>query len=204
MAILDRIGDAGELRPHDVQAGLDRQTRHYSEAWALALHVLSTTGRALSAGSQKAWTFLLRTPEMVEDGVRAILEGALGKARVQKRGIQLAGSSMTFNPDLLFDQGLAVADVKYKLSKGDWDRQDLNQAIAFAEAFGASEAGILRFRESRTPKMVDAVVGRKRVSELTWVVDADASPEMAAEAFIANTTAWLEDVEARTPPLVGS
>lgn len=198
MALLDRTGEAADLQPGDTEQALQRQTRHYEDAWVLALHVLSSTGRTLAHGPNKAWTFLFRTPDMVEDGIRGLLVGGLGSSRVQKRGIQLAGSSMTFNPDLLFDRGLAVGDVKYKISGGDWDRPDLNQAITFAEAFGASEAAIVRFRNPGTAKVPEAMIGKKRLSEITWPLDQEFSPVESGERLLDDTRSWLERVTLRS------
>jgi hypothetical protein len=135
---------------------------------------------------------------MVEDGIRGLLAKGLGVSRVQKRGIQLAGSSMTFNPDLLFDHGLAVGDVKYKISGGDWDRPDLNQAITFAEAFGSSEAAIFRFRSPATSQVPEALIGRKRLSELTWITGEEYDPVEIGERLLEDTRVWLERVKLRS------
>ena len=199
MAIVHRTGDAGDLRPGDTGAVLDRRTRHYADAWALALHVLAATGRTLSSGAQKAWTFLLRTPELVEDGVRSVLEEGLGQSRVQKKGMQLAESSMTFNPDLLFDQGLAVGDVKYKLSDGQWAsaRGDFEQAVTFAEAFGVSEAAVFRFRVAETAKAPPIRIGQKTISEFTWSTEETVSPAEAGEKLVDDTGAWLAGIPLR-------
>src|SRR4030095_3584780 len=48
MTVLDRMGDASELQAGDAEKTLDRQTRHYEDAWVLASHVLSSTGRVLA------------------------------------------------------------------------------------------------------------------------------------------------------------
>ena len=53
----------------------------------------------------------IRTPEMVERGLLGILVDHLGPARVWKGHHQLAGSTLTFNPDLVFDGGRAIGDV---------------------------------------------------------------------------------------------
>jgi hypothetical protein len=37
---------------------------------------------------------------------------------------------MTLNPDIVVDDGSAIADVKYKLAGEDWNRSDLYQAGA--------------------------------------------------------------------------
>ena len=83
----------------------------------LARHILRHVGRHLAAGSDAAWSFLLRTPEMVEARDLGVLADRLGPARVWKGHLQLPGSTLTFNPDLVFDAAQAVGDVKYKLSR---------------------------------------------------------------------------------------
>ena len=70
--------DVGELRTDDLLASTDRRTGHYADAIALARNLLWSTGRSLSSGSTSAWTFLIRTPEMVEAGIRSVLAERLG------------------------------------------------------------------------------------------------------------------------------
>lgn len=109
-------------------------------AIALGRNLLRWTGRSLAEGGAAAWTFLIRTPEMVEAGVRSVLAERLGPGTVRKEGRQLVGSTLTFNPDLVFGgPAVAVGDVKYKLAGGDWDRSDLYQVVAFATAFRVDE-----------------------------------------------------------------
>jgi 5-methylcytosine-specific restriction enzyme subunit McrC len=197
-AALTRMAEVGDLQADDRRARLDRRTAHYADPWALALHVLQATGRTVAHGGEKAWGFLIRTPEMIEDGLRAVLTKSLGKERVQKKGVQLAGTSLTINPDLLFDKGRAVADVKYKLSSGEWYRPDLYQVIAFAEAFRAPAAALLRFRRPGVPEMSELAVGDKRITEITWHADERLEPGEAAHHFAAETGAWLESLAARS------
>jgi 5-methylcytosine-specific restriction enzyme subunit McrC len=197
LRVLSRLGGIGELQPEDRHAGLDRRTGHYADAVALAIHILRGVGRTLSHGAQSAWAFLIRTPEMVEDGIRAVLDGGLGSDRVQKKGIKLAESALTFNPDLLFDAGRAVADVKYKLSRGEWDRTDLYQVIAFAEAFRAQDGAIFRFRGPGVRTMSPLVVGEKRIVELTWPADERLQPDEAAAQMLASTRQWLESLSTK-------
>jgi 5-methylcytosine-specific restriction enzyme subunit McrC len=191
LRVLSRLADIGDLQRHDCHVTPDRRTGHYTDAITLAIHILRGVGRALGHGVQSAWAFLIRTPEMVEDGVRAVLDGGLGAGHVQKRGIRLTDSTLTFNPDLLFDNGRAVADVKYKLSGGAWDRSDLFQVIAFAEAFRARDGAIVRFRSPGTRTMSTLVVGDKRIAELTWPADERVDPAESAAQLVAATRAWL-------------
>jgi hypothetical protein len=132
---------------------------------------------------------------MVEAGVRRILQDALGPHRLRKQRFQLADSSVSFNPDLVFDDGTAVGDVKYKLSSGDWNRQDLYQAIAFAEAFGAEDAVVVRFRTTETASVRDAHVGGQIIHEVTWLADSG-HPAAIAAASVADAVAeWLSSVD---------
>ena len=113
-------------------------------------------------GADLAWTFLIRTPEMVEAGIRVILAESLVPIRVTKEARQAIGSSLTFNPDLVFDHGAAVGDVKYRLAGADWSRPDLYQAIAFAEAFGTDDAIVVNFGHSTVHALADVMSAGSR------------------------------------------
>lgn len=188
LAWLDGVGD---LQPLDVTVEVDRRTHHYDAPLRLARHIIRHVGRHLTAGSDAAWSFLLRTPEMIERGVFGLLADRLGPARVWKGHRQLPGSTLTFNPDLVFDGGHAIGDVKYKLSKGDWDRADLYEVIAFAEAYQARRGLILRFRKPGVPALADLVVGAIAIHEITWVADDAVDPVDAANAVADHVAAWL-------------
>ncbi len=179
LAWLDGVGD---LQPSDITVEVDRRTRHYDAPLRLARHILRHVGRHLATGPNVAWSFLIRTPEMVERGLLEILADRLGPARVRKGHLQLAGSTLTFNPDLVFDGGRAIGDVKYKLSRGEWDRADLYEVIAFAEAYRSSQGLILRFREPGVPATANLTVGTKTIHEVTWAADPSVDPVDAANA----------------------
>jgi hypothetical protein len=91
----------------------------------------------------------------------------------------------------VFGHGYAVADVKYKVSGGEWPRSDLYQAIAFAEAFGTTEAAIVRFRPPSIAPRDDLSVGAKTVREISWISDEALAPAYCAEAFADEVAAWL-------------
>ena len=112
-------------------------------AWMLARRVLRSAGRSLMGGGELMWTFLIRTPELIEDGVRSVLQEALGTSVVMKKRQPLAGSELTFNPDLRFFGNRAVGDVKYKLRAGDWNRADLYQVLSFAAGLRCFHAAIV-------------------------------------------------------------
>jgi hypothetical protein len=188
LAWMDGVGD---LQAQDMTVDVDRRTHHYERPLHLARHILRHVGRHLATGTDVAWSFLIRTPDMVERGLLAILADRLGLARVRKGHLQLAGSTLTFNPDLVFDGGRAIGDVKYKLSTGEWDRADLYEVIAFAEAYRASQGLVLRFREPGVPSIADLRVGTKTVHEVTWSADPSVDPAAAAHEVAEEVAHWL-------------
>ena len=120
---LDR-GEDGRchvVRPGDERARTDRRTGVLRECSGVSSAHPCGTREDDGAGGHYARTFLIRTPEMVEEGIRRVLQRRLGhRWRIEKKGRQLIGSSLTFNPDLVVDDGFAVADVKYKWTDKDW------------------------------------------------------------------------------------
>ena len=130
---------------------------------------------------------------MVERGLLGILEDRLGPARVRKGRFQLPGSTLWFNPDLVFDGGRAIGDVKYKLSRGEWDRADLYEVIAFAEAYRAPRGLILRFRKPGVPAVAALPVGEMTIHEVTWAADPSVDPIDAASAVADEVAQWLGD-----------
>src|SRR5262249_15747260 len=130
LARMDEVGDFDATRPWPT---LDRRTTHYRDSLSLAAHLLRSDNRDLRHGGADAWTFLIRTADMIETAIRTILQEAY--PGIHKSALQLANSSMTLNPDLVLGARAAVADVKYKLSRSDWDRPDLYQLVAFAAGY---------------------------------------------------------------------
>lgn len=96
---------------------------------------------------------------MVEEGIRNTLAEQLTNVLVTKEARAAIGSKMTFNPDLVFNHGALVGDVKYKLTGADWSRGDLYQATAFAEAFRTSRACVVQFGRSDQAELPEVEVG---------------------------------------------
>ena len=190
--LLGRMDNVGDVQTTDWRVGTDRRSGHYADAVMLGRHVLQGQGRTLAHGSELAWSFLIRTPEMVESGIRAALVNALGRDRVTKTGRAAVGSTMTFTPDLVFDGGRAIGDVKYKLSSGDWDRNDLNQVVTFARAFRTDIAAIIRFRTPEVATRSDIRVGDTVVRELAWVADPELPPAEASRSLTSAVENWLQ------------
>jgi hypothetical protein len=192
MRLLARMDEIGDLRPGDELASIDRRSGHYVDARSLAKHVLQRQGRVFEHGAAPAWTFLIPTPRLVEDGVRNLLVERLTPAwDVRKRGMQLEGSTLTFNPDLLFQHGLAVGDVKYKLLAAGWSRPDLYEVISFATGYRSRHCVVLAFRNPNRAPLRPLRVGDVDVTEIAWAADPDVDPSTAAAEMATDVRDWL-------------
>ncbi|MFJ2757474.1 hypothetical protein ACIO3S_17865 [Nocardioides sp. NPDC087217] len=77
-------------------------TAYYSDGIAIAKALLNGVAQKLDAGGEVACAFLIRTPEAMEAGGRALLADALSPDfTVAKRGLTLVPSRKTLNPDLV-------------------------------------------------------------------------------------------------------
>lgn len=200
LVLMARMEEVGPLRAGDQQVQLERRTGHYRDAAQLAVHVLFNQGRLFSHGDTIAWTFLIPTPSMVEEGLRNVLrEGLAGEWSVEKERRRLAGSMLTFNPDLVFGSGKAVGDVKYKLLSSEWVRADLYQVIAFATAYRCGSAGLFGFRTRELPALAPLLVGDVEVSELTWTAADEVEPHLAADWLVCRAADWAERARLRLP-----
>jgi 5-methylcytosine-specific restriction endonuclease McrBC regulatory subunit McrC len=181
---LSRMEEVSDLRPGDLVARVNRQTRHYAVPISLARHILGGQGRGLSVGTEASWAFLIRTPEMVERGIRELLNAHL-PLRVRKGRLGLPGSSLTVNPDLVFGNDVVVGDVKYKVGQDTWVRPDLYQVVAFATAYRAPKAIVVRFIGPGATTAPAIEFGDVSVAEFSWVADPEITPERAAGKLVA-------------------
>lgn len=192
--VLQRLDEVGDLRPRDLYATVDRVSAHYSNAITLAKNILTATRRSLEPGTHRAWTFLIRTPDLVEEGLRQLLIRAFGGDTIGRRPARIIGCRRTLNPDLVIRDGLAIADVKYKTSDDDLNRADLYQSVAFATGFGCDHAAILAFRDGPAPSYGELAVGGVTVRHLWWPADPGLDAREAAGLLIDDVAKWLRAV----------
>jgi 5-methylcytosine-specific restriction enzyme subunit McrC len=192
LRIAYRMDGIGTPEPGDGLGALERRTVHYREPVALALHILAGTGRALEHGKLAAHSFLFRTPELVEEGVRnLLLVGLEGTHQVVKRGLQLGQSGVSLTPDLVFDGGVATGDVKYKLYKSDWFMSDLYQAVAFATAFRARSACVVGFQTASSARPPSVPVGEVVVTPISWKATNGIPAQESAATLVHDVSKWL-------------
>lgn len=197
-----RFDRVGPLRASDTRAVLERRERYYRDAFHLARDILGRVGRFLTPGAVRAWSFLIRTPELVESGVRALIGSLLTNHEVSKKGVMLSPTRMTINPDLVFDGGAVVGDVKYKLTHAEWSRSDLYQAVAFATAYRARAALVVGFGVDPLRRLPSVTFGDLPVFHLPWDVSGLVSPPEAAIRLTTEVETILE--RSAQVPSVGS
>jgi hypothetical protein len=182
--MLLRMDHVGELLPGDFWTQPERRLMSYGDAIELAKHVLRRQGRGIRVGATAAWSFLVRTPEMVEAAIRNILRSNLDpRLDVRKKGKTPAGTTINLNPDLLFGHPqFRLADVKYKVGQQNWARPDLYEVVAFAAGFGCRDAAILDFASFRAQRST-AHVGDHRIVHIPWRTT-EAPPAEAESDFV--------------------
>jgi len=184
--------DVGDLRA-DLRARPDHRMTHYRNAHLLARQLITAQLRTPTHGDALAWTFLVRTPDLIEEGLRRILvDGLAPEWHVAKTGIQLAGTKLRLQPDLVFDGDGAVADIKYKLYDGSWNRPDLYQVTTFATGYQTSRGALLNFDDRqdvvRTPPLT---IGTVKVDVLSWNCAPRRTPRDSAKGLIDDVRNWL-------------
>jgi hypothetical protein len=97
----------------------------YRRTVDMAISLLRNSGRSLTSGPSASKSFLVRTPGIMEDGLREIIRRGLQPVRVAKGGKVLSPTTLRVNPDLLVTNVPFTADVKYKKFGPMWNRNDL-------------------------------------------------------------------------------
>jgi 5-methylcytosine-specific restriction enzyme subunit McrC len=199
---LGRFSTIGDLQPEDLRVRTDRRTSHYGPALLFANHILAARSLTLRHGQQRVWSFLIRTPDLVEAGVRNVLRiGLADVVAVHERSFALSGTKMRMYPDLVFGD-VAVGDVKYKLTQPTgWARPDLNQAVAFAAAARRPAAAIISFHvDASLPPSQAVGVGDIEITGLTWNSAPSTPPGEAAIELCQDARKWLETVSGAPEP----
>jgi hypothetical protein len=144
----------------------------------------------------------VRTPELVETGVREILKrGLAGTFAVAKKARTLKGSSLTINPDLVFGDNEAIGDVKYKLMGSDWQRPDLYQVVSFAAGFRTTKACLITFCSEPDAALPTIHVGDITADCFSWLASPSISPPSAAAELVLQVGNWLRSQAIDKSPL---
>ena len=199
---LRHFGEVGTFRQADMKVVLGRNSLRYAEALDFTKHLLIGTGRSLSQGTSRSHSFLYKTPALIEEGIRRIVQEGLSPTKVINKSKEMLTSPRTnyvsVHPDLTFEQELnngsmLVGDIKYKIQSKEWRRADLAQAVFFAAAFESSKALILDFFDAgELDGLGDVAIGRIAVSVLGWDISGKSTPSESANKLTTEVARWLE------------
>jgi len=195
--VAQRMDDVGTMQPNDLRAQVDRLSANYSRLLSLSLLILAGLGLTVAAGRHIGTAFLVRTPELIEDGLRSILKEGLQDIQVAKRRLMLGDSGISINPDLVFGRGstAAVADVKYRLLGKDWAKPDLNQVVTFATGFRTHAAAVIGFSSRAVALPRPVSVGDVKVRAFGWDVSEGVAPQASATALTGSFREWLRGAD---------
>jgi 5-methylcytosine-specific restriction enzyme subunit McrC len=188
--LLRHFSGVGDLASSDKP---DTRNLHksYVDALELAVEVIGGQGRTIGRGSNLSKTFLFKTPDLIESGITTILNSAKFGEKVEKRGKVLLPSRVSVNPDLIIGNVPFTGDVKYKIQHGEWNRNDLGQAVLFATAFSSPRSLVVSFVESIADQPEFVPVGPIGVTAISWLFGEGWTAEESAKDFIGRYESWL-------------
>ena len=187
-----RMSDVSTFVLSDFHVTLDRLSHDYSEALPLALIIISGLGFDTSANGKLGKSFLIRTPEIIEDGLRNILSNGIKDFLIKKQRLKLGVTGISINPDLIFGSNLAVGDVKYTYFDKDWSRNAFNQIITFATGFRTTKAGVFGFTNKDIASLPRPVkIGDIEARVFAWSADPNSDPETVSNNLISEVKAWI-------------
>lgn len=191
--VLQRMSEVGAIRSADRFVVVDRLSAAYTNVVSLARLVLDGCGSSFIFGRLHGSTFLIRTPELVEDGLRSALSAALPDLDVAKKKLMLGKTGLSLNPDLVFCHGAAVGDVKYRFLNSNWNMPDLYQIVAFATAANANKAAIFGFSADSLKIPTPVPVGLVRARAIFWNVQPESVPAESLLKMCQQVRSWLAE-----------
>lgn len=191
-----RMSEVGRLQPGDLETAEPRLAVHQRDALHLARHILTGIGRSLTLGDVRVTCFLVPTPNLIESGMRSILNAKMGSGvRVTKR--QKSAARLRFNPDLVFEVAgdpplnpRATGDVKYQIREQDWARTTLLQVMGFAQVFESAKSVFVDFSLSGPVAIESEHIKNVTYHHVSWPCSAGIEPASAEEQVLSD----LKDV----------
>ena len=172
------MNEVSTLQPGDRRVLPDRRYKKYVNAYRLAGHVLDSTGRSIAEGSTYSRAFLFQTPLLIENGIREILQRDLKQdsVSVEKLSVSIPPQGDA-DPDLVFNRGELVGDVKYK-THDSWStmRDDMYQSVFFAAAFRTFHSIIVAFTTNQSSNLSEVRVGDHRLNGFLWATTEQTEP----------------------------
>ena len=188
--------DVGPMASSDLRVKTNRNSLHYADAFEFAKNVLEKSGRDLRTGQRKSRSFLYKTPLLIEEGIRNIVQADLRPTHVakppQKALKSTTGQKLSANPDIgIGGAPIYTGDVKYKIQTKNWRRADLAQAVFFAVAYDSPKALVIDFADDRSVLNGTVAVSDLEVTPVSWNTSESMTPLDARRALGEEITSWL-------------
>jgi 5-methylcytosine-specific restriction endonuclease McrBC regulatory subunit McrC len=169
--------------------------RNFRSSLDLAKTIIGHQGRGLSNGSGVGRSFLLQTPLLVEEGIRNLLRKTFSQHKVDNQ-IRPTKSVGNAHPDLVFNDGKIVGDVKYKIVNSWSDnRADQYQSVFFAAAFKTKVSLITCFCNNADVSLPMAEVGENRLFAALWNTSISLTPVESERLFLEQVKICLNELE---------
>lgn len=188
------FAEVGGLQRSDLCYPLTRQTSRFQEAFAFSKVLLSISGLSLNSGRSQSRSFLIKTPYLIEEGIRNILSEGLPSMAVHKPAPKTleANFPISANPDLgFYAETFVTGDIKYKIAEPLLKRHDLMQASFFALAFGANRGLIIDFQDSSPAYFERVKISNVSISRIPWNISLGLNAEETESVFIEEVSTWL-------------
>lgn len=199
-ALHTALDEIGSYSPTDFNCAVDRRfiDSGFMPAIEFARRLVAGAGVRSSRSIDLARPFLLKTPDIIEEGIREIVSRGLDEPfRVDKKEVPYPLPENRARPDLRFTNTntccvIATGDVKYKWATS-WEnhRSDLYQAAFFATAAKTERGSAIYF--SKCERFPD---NRQRPGELTltqfyWNASSTVDPRDSQSKLISEINQWL-------------
>ena len=196
---LKYLSNVDRASRHDLRVQLDRRTStNFRSSLDLAKTIIGHQGRGLISGDGVGRSFLLQTPLLVEEGIRNLLKKTFRQHKVDNQ-IRATKSVGYAHPDLVFDDGVIVGDVKYK-TVTSWadNRADQYQSIFFATAFKTRVSLIACFCKGSGVELPMAEVGDNRLYAAVWNASEGTSAVESERLFLDQVKVCLSELDHST------
>jgi 5-methylcytosine-specific restriction endonuclease McrBC regulatory subunit McrC len=193
---LSYLSNVDRATHQDLRVQLDRRSmRNFRSSLDLAKTIIGHQGRGLSNGSGVGRSFLLQTPLLVEEGIRNLLRKTFSQHKVDNQ-IRPTKSVGNAHPDLVFNDGKIVGDVKYKIVNSWSDnRADQYQSVFFAAAFKTKVSLITCFCNNADVSLPMAEVGENRLFAALWNTSISLTPVESERLFLEQVKICLNELE---------
>ncbi len=142
-----------DYKQGDLRVQIDRNTKYYEQALVGAKNILQSIGASVKVGDVTASARLMKTYNVIEDGIRYFLNQNLPDRFMcnSKATYEYTLKRNRLVPDLVFGSPyIATGDIKYKIWSADSKKsqQDRYQSIYFAEGYQVTKAIVIVFSDS--------------------------------------------------------